>query len=189
MHNERVPQQADVITQFTHTATELWRSQFRQLDSRGIRKVILAAMFTTIALIYIGQLAMQGISTPITPDGPQFTTTLLSSLAAAVAGGIYLWRVNIPQSLEITILAIVLAISVQKPLMPAVYSMDTTGEGELWIVFAYVAFFISLSVAYLLSYIFFAGWRIQHRDKLVIAVIVVTMLLIVQASTNAGAAL
>lgn len=184
MHNEGVPQQANAITQFTHTATELWRSQCKQLDSRGIRKVILAAMFTTIALIYIGQLALQGISTPITPDGPQFTTTLLSTLAAAVAGGIYLWKVDIPQSLEITILAIVLAISVQQPLMPMVYSMDTTGEGELWIVFAYLAFFISLSVAYLLSYVFFAAWRAPHRDKLVTAAILITILLVLQAGSE-----
>lgn len=184
MHNEGVPQQANAITQLTHTATGLWRSQCKQLDSRGIRKVILAAMFTTIALIYIGQLAMQGISTPITPDGPQFTTTLLSTLAAAIAGGIYLWKVDIPQSLEITILAIVLAISVQKPLMPVVYSMDTTGEGELWIVFAYLAFFISLSVAYLLSYVFFVAWRAQHQNKLITAAILITILLVLQAGSK-----
>lgn len=90
MHNKVVAQQTNTITQFTHAATELWQSHFEQLDSRSIRKVVLAAMFTTIALVYIGQLAMQGISTPITPDGPQFTTTLLSTLAAAIAGGIFM---------------------------------------------------------------------------------------------------
>lgn len=68
--------------------------------------------------------------------------------------------------------------------MPVVYSMDTTGEGELWIVFAYLAFFISLSVAYLLSYVFFVAWRAQHQNKLITAAILITILLVLQAGSK-----
>lgn len=174
-------QQTSSTTDYIDTASKLWRSQFNKIDIRGLRKVILATMFTTITLVYIGQLAMWGIFTIITPDGAHFTTTPLSTLAAASVGTIYLWRVGIPHPIEMTIVAIVAASLIQKPLIPIIYSIDFT-TGEFWFVFAYIMFFIALSIAYMLSYIFFVSLRMQYRDKIVIAVAFVSITLAILAT-------
>lgn len=148
------------------------RNHTVKIDPRGLRKVGLAAMFITITLVYIGQLAMWGIFIPITPENAQFTSTPLSTIAAASAGIFYLWRVGIPYAIEITVVAIMTAHFIQRPMMPFVYSIDII-RGEYWFVFAYIMFAISLFITYALSYSFFTGWQTSYKNKLIIATVFV----------------
>ena len=173
MHNGEVPQSTSLrITQQT------WRQYVGRIDPRGLRKLALATMFTTVALVYIGQLAMWGIFTPITPEGAQFTSTTMSTLAAATAGAFYLWRMRIPHFVEITFIAIIAAHFVQKAMLPTIYSWDIS-EGEGWYIIAYILFALSLFVGYVVSYIFFTGWRTAYRNKLIVAgaFVIITILL------------
>ena len=181
MHNGGVSYQASSFTSYTKAAIELWHSQFNKIEVRGLRKVLLATMFTTIALVYIDQLAMWGIFTIIAPGGAHFATTPLSTLVAASIGAVYLWRVGIAHPIEMTIVAIIATSLIQKPLIPIVYSIDFA-TGEFWFVFAYIMFFIALSIAYTLSYIFFVSLRMQYRDKIVIAVAFVSITLAILAT-------
>lgn len=158
----------------SHVTTTSWRHYVDRIDSRGLRKVTLATMFTTVALIYIGQLAMWGIFTPITPEGAQFTSTVTSTLAAASVGVVYLWRMRISHAIEMTFIAIIVAHFVQKAMLPTIYSWDIS-QGDGWYIIAYILFAVSLLVGYVASYIFFTGWHTTYKNKLIAAGIFVVI--------------
>lgn len=185
MHNGEVPLQTQSLSRHLHTTARLWQHSLRAVEPRGVRKVVVATMFTTIALVYIGQLAMWGIFIPITPEAAQFTGTPFSTLAAATAGMVYLWRTGIPYSVEITFVAIVAAHFIQQPLLPFVYSVDFT-RGEFWFVFAYIMFALSLCTAYILSYGFFTSWRTSTRNRLIFIGLFMIAAVTLQGAIKAG---
>ena len=179
MHNDGVSYHQPTITDQLQIAARHWRRHVTKIDRRGLRKLVLAAMFITVALVYIGQLAMWGIFIPITPEGAQFTGTPLSTLAAAIAGVVYLWRVGVPHPIEITFIAIICAHFVQQAMVPVIYTWEIA-QGDLWIYFAYAMYFAALLAGYCLSYIFFTGWRAPYRYKLIVAIIFVVATFVAQ---------
>lgn len=185
VHNDEVQNQQTQFTGYMNITAKLWQQHFSSIDIRGLRKMTLATMFVTVALLYIGQLAVWGIFIPITPEGAMFTSTPLSTLAAATAGAIYLWKIGILHSIEMTVVAIIIAHPIQSLLLPIIFSWDIS-YGETWIVFAYIAFAISLLLAYILAYIFFNSWRAPYKTKLIIAVIFIAITIAVQIILRTG---
>lgn len=178
MHNSGVVQHTSL-----RVTTQTWRHYIGRVDARGLRKVVLASMFTTVALIYIEQLAVWGIFIVI-PENAWFTGAAASTLMAATAGAFYLWRIRIPHFVEITIVAIIAAHLVQSAILPAVYLWDIS-YGEVWYIIAHILYAASLLAGYMLSYVFFTGWRTSHRNKLIAAgvLVVVAVLLAMMRST------
>lgn len=164
MHNDEVPNQHTHATSFLQIATRLGRGYAARISIRTLRKLLIATMFITITLVYIGQLAIWGIFTIITPEGAQFTSTPLSTLAAAAVGALYLWREHIQYPVETTLVAVILAHFVQQPMVATIYTWEIA-EGEAWIFFAYAAFVLSLFIAYIFSHSFFAMWRTSRKNR------------------------
>lgn len=177
VHNDEVPNQQTSFTDYSHKVAKLLQRHFSRVEVRGLRKLLLATIFTTIAMVYIVWL--------IIPMGFTLANTALSTFAAAAGGLVYLWRTGIKYSIEMTIFAIMQAGFIQYWIAPIIYSNELTQE-EYWYIFSYISFFISLLLAYILAYIFFNSWRAPYKTKLVVAAIFIAIIIAVQIMLRTG---
>lgn len=154
-----------------------WRRVSARIDTRALRKSLLAAMFTFVALVYIGQLAAAGVLGPVTMPGMTLGGTIITLGLAALAGGTYLWRTGIRRSVEITVVAAVVAHVLATLCLPFLYSSDVgeilDDELWLWMILVYGTFAVVLAIGYVGACLLFHGWRASYRTRLIVAGLIV----------------
>lgn len=172
------------LTDYLQIALKYKRRYISHVDMRIVRKAMLATMFVVVAHAYISQIISWGLFGPLTSEDIAATATVATTLMAAIAGAVYLWRAGISHPIEITVVALIVARFVQQTMIPVVYSWDIA-RGEIWYIFAYAMYTIALLLGYIVSTIFFVCWRTRYRNKLIVVGVLLIVTIIIEMTEKA----